>query len=357
MDLPMESRKDARGFKMQMLTIFTRSIISFLLLSAVLVTVSQAAPRNSAADYLVQIAQQDYKNGKTKLALHELEKALILEPGHKDALKYVAEYSGKSDYQSIHFSPTVHMARMQSTIKAYESELEKLSLEKDIVERRVSDLRSREHTGPSFSTSGSELARGHYQAGAMDVISQIELDGREWDGDMYQKVVHAPVNSQDRVEEYLEYDETLHGDREEFLAFREKAGNVYAHQDKQIHVMEDYLSIREEQVEDYRDEFVTNEIDLAWQQRVLLSQQDELTELTESHDHLITHLDDTAFLVREEDRYMDALRGRLDQTRSQNSILKEELMSAHQKTDGLLEDRQELIRSLKGDLERMRKTP
>ena len=80
----------------------------------------------------------------------------------------------------------------------------------------------------------------------------------------------------DLLNHYRDYQHSFSHSRAYFHRFRQKAKNVYAHQDKLIHVLEDYLHYRESQLKAYQAKLISHEVELTWDSKIMLEHVDQL---------------------------------------------------------------------------------
>lgn len=299
-----------------------------------------AESKNDAANFLVDVGEIHLKQGETQRAIHEFSKALLIEPENVRAKEYLAKYDLEEGlYKGINTNSSqimdlaLHVEEYKRKVNELECEkvgvqnaLNALELEKEVLMKAHETLKSEtsqlktqvsqlEETVKLTESQHSEKikeiesiyadqnqklqdaiavekldASSHEQVMAMplhyqtEYLAPIEITLPVSEGDVVEKIVEVPTEIPS-----LEYEQELAALRDNHQQLKTRNAFHLQQQSKLIHVLEDYLQLREDRLNDAKDQLVMKEIDLAQTQHVLTASLDKLIGVHESaetyHDH------------------------------------------------------------------------
>lgn len=380
-----------------------------IILAAVLAVAMPVQAENPGADYLVKIAKRELDKGNIKDAVHEFSKALLLEPGNEEAHRYLAQlgYPGglypkgkgaRSQDQQItagqwygsvdpHERDFERWKRQQHARKVFRSERIRYEHNKD----RASYLRDYPQVGQngirhvSDSVSMTTIGAHHYGQDVSTHSPRPFTDRQlliERYLDVHEPAVHATTDQyrfpnrqfqdqeketypQQPLTEFYDLQGMLDFSRDNELAFfywlddepKSSYEIQFEHQDDLITVLDEYLQVREAQLQNHEDRILDTELALLQTQTDLVAQVQANDDLHEVYQHVVKMGDDHAFYVMQENEYMEFLESKIKDVRSQLSnrtqemqqtesqlvLLQQELDHYRRQVDELLTEREELL--------------
>ncbi|MGE0267848.1 MAG: hypothetical protein AB7S78_05280 [Candidatus Omnitrophota bacterium] len=344
---------------------------------------SSAQAENRAAQYLVQSGVKELDKGNEEGAIRQFRKALLLEQDNEDAHYYLYQLGASAD--SFSDSPRKkqlivdqasqalgdyqqEVARLDAELNRMLFRLERIQYEKDhdqasylydygyreriIVEPMDEEARADEFPVRTQRTSlssgpGGQPDSGHIygpfdQGGYHDLQTAVDLSSR---------------NEQDFHLWLAE-----HGEQADY-------DDQFAYQDKLIQVLDDYLDVREIELQSVKDDLIHTAIDLGQTQKDLVGQIDVTEHLNDVYAQVMRKGDGQAFYISEENSYMKFLENKLDETQDQLIVkasrlkeqdillacLEEELEVSRRHISSLLEEREQLLNQVVHEVNTLRK--
>jgi len=293
----------------------TGIILLFFVCSWMISHEAGAETKNGISAYLVELGVSEYEEGKVREAIKEFRKALVADPYNAEAQDYLRQLGVHYTIEPGRRTSLMNGSAMEKHIYTYAQKVAQLEQHKKDIEGRLSQLRR------------ESLFRDAVQS------------------------VPGPVDDQYYTGSFQQYKEHLNGPRQSFLIYREEAPDVYAHQDKMIQVYEDYVTIREGQIEEQRDALLDRELDIVWAGNILVDKMDALSKDAQVHNDWVAHFDDTGYVTEHKDRYVQHLKGRLDMAESDILDLEVNLYQSQDKISALLDEREEFLSALRMDVQ------
>lgn len=363
--------------KNQLLTVFT-------VLAVYLVAMPSFAD-NNGAEYLVKMGKDHLQKGQRDMAIHEFSKALMMDPHNETALKELHSLGIDQGLYSGARTSLERLSAMSEEINAYKTKLQDLEKHKAILE---SMLKQADVANLDLSLTNGQMDQdiNSLQEGltvsqllseeeAKQHLEQMKLMSKQQEADkalnekemmalneqlknkMTPRITIGAVDSGDlaslrhrlnsTVERSLDYEKELAAYHDENSQLKKFVEDQYAHQDKLIHVLEDYLHLREDHLSDAKDHLVYRELDLANTDDYLVDKIDELIQYNEDFGEYIVHIGDETFFLDEQNSYIKFLRERFDQMQDEMSS---EHVAVSEKVNMLI-DQDKYLLSLQAELE------
>ena len=374
-----------------------------------------AGAENQAADFLVRIGKMELKKGRVKDAVHEFSKALLLEPGNKEALHQLWElgYPG-GIYTKVKPNPSDRQVsaaewygdvqpnipefeawqRRQHARKVFRSERILYEDQKD----RGSYLREYPQLGQngirhvSDSLADTTVPVAIYETPtrtpprtAREVLIERYLDAHEGRPEMNSAPAlpgtdpnrfpnrmiqgsgpaSSPVESQT---DFYDLQGMIDFSRDNETAFfywldddpKELYEIQFEHQDELIAVLDQYLRVREEQIQAHEDRLLGTELELLQTRHDLAAQVEANNDLHEVYHQVVRLGDDQAYYISQENSYMQYLERKLasvrfelsersekmDDQRTELARLEAELEAYRRQVDQLLTEREDLLQDV-----------
>ncbi len=285
--------------------------------------------RRTPADFLVEVGKTDLQKGNIQQAIHEFSKALMMDPHHKEAKQLLVQFGiedGLYTKQKTHLS---RISDMGDHIRSYRAKLEDLERQKADLKNQFARLQVehfsiiRENKNKDLEISKLKTTitaiqktanhnKGIYEGkvGQMDqaneyhresLLDMQEAMNQEKEAALAPLANHRKLKQNyeayhDKFDKSIEYSAYL---EEELLSLSDKYHSLnsqisdqYVHQDKLIHVLEDYLKLREASLDDALDEALYKHVDLTQADSMVLAKLNELIDLHDDVDQKRNRIDD-----------------------------------------------------------------
>ncbi len=274
-----------------MKTIYLSTVFSITLLFSVFCVNSAAfSTGNSGADFLAEIGERHLANGETEMAIHEFQKALLLSPSHPVATARLNEMGLGKTGATTDRSHRQEVARLGEIIKQQNDKIKYLK-----------KLKTRKQKQPKMKVvkktvrpENTDHRRITVLQNKIHDLQKEQLDHINNVASYYKKNIDKPAShhsDQEMMEAryYKAVETALHNAD---TALRAQAQNdrlkkfvsvQYAHQDKLIHVLEDYLHLREEQIRQMGNDVTLAKIEEAKQELQLFIEQTEALGINQEH--------------------------------------------------------------------------
>ena len=302
--------------------------------------------KNDAADYLVEVAIRDYQKGDLKQAAHEFSKALILQPGHPVAMKYL----NKMGFEKGFYPKEDQAETQQAHLKSFEQKSTQLEKDKSLLEAKFEQL-SREHAQLQELYMAKDLEieliegrmaqRGdvteEQRQKQLAQIQQIE----DFYSQRYKELKYVNKELQARPEqivkevpneEYMSFLKNAYDYENKMAELSDKNHRLQArmsaqrsHEDNVFGLIEEYVYIRRNEINRLGDELIYKEMELAKSQHTLLDKLDELIDIYKHKDESLGKIDQRNQLIEEKNRDIQQMIEALAQTRSQMDGLKSKI--------------------------------
>lgn len=260
-------------------------MVSTLSLSCV--SLSFAGTGGEAADYLVKIGEMHLQDGQIQDAIHEFSRALMIQPNHHKAQKYLSSYELNDGlYRKI--EPPVSLAPVQEPQPPAQLVSD---LEKDTIQAKM----------------------------AMQAATEENVSIKS-DKEQYEKVLEVSASDERQIRQ-------MQRDENKFKQFVVDQANYHS---QLIGALEDYLSVREDQMEDLKDSLILAQIDLARNQLTALAITQELIALNDVYDRYTDRLQARGELISQKSDDIQFLTSKLEDLRQ--DLAERQKMIAEQET-------------------------
>lgn len=389
-----------------------------IILASVMTLFLCAAPagaENQGADFLVKIGKSELKKGRVKDAVHEFSKALLLEPGNEEALHQLWElgYPGgiytkvKPSPGDRQLAPTGWYGDVQPHIPEFEAwqrrqHARKVFRSERILYEHEKDRASYLHDYPQLGQGGmrhvsdslaeTTVTGTGYEtpprANRMterEILIERYLDAHEPRREMPSpqafpgtdssrfpnRMIPAPGAASSPVEsktDFYDLQGMIDYSRDNETAFfywldddpKELYEIQFNHQDELIAVLDQYLRVREEQIQGHKDRLLGTELELLQTRHDLAAQVEANNDLHDVYHQVVRLGDDQAYYISQENSYMNYLERKLAKVRFQLSErtekmdaqrtdlarLEAELAAYRRQVDQLLSEREELLEDM-----------
>jgi len=206
-------------------------------------SVSHARSQNEGSAFLVDVGERSLEKGNITNAIHEFSKALMLDPYNERALKHLQAYGlNEGLYANVSKTRTEQVFELQEKVANLQNE--KINMQAKIAQLQTEKV-------PVVETS---MIKEHSMRAETEKLDMVEQS--------FVNVFQDKVDRQDQ--------------------FESEAYEQHAWQNQLIHVLEDYLSLRERRLHDAKDALVYKEMELVKHQQILLNRLEELQYLHNS---------------------------------------------------------------------------
>ena len=281
------------------------------------------ADDNNPADFLVEIGERHLKKGDVASAVHEFSKALMLDQDNQKAKGYLNELGIRQGLYSGIETTQTQVAKMAGHIRDYRIKIFDLQTEKYKMEKKFAELKSEKQSLSEVNLArDTEIIKLVNKLGSVEKLIRQKEESLQAQKNQEKKMIFEFENIVSRKNEFLretllrkenqlnamkfalnEKEQNLK-DLKERLAdvvnssvddsnelaslskrhwqFKKNAFVINGRQDRMIHVLEDILHFNENRLDDAKDKVVIKEINLVDNQEILLSQMDDLVEMSDS---------------------------------------------------------------------------
>jgi predicted nucleic acid-binding Zn-ribbon protein len=309
--------------------------VAALILGCPSVSVANPKTVNPASDYLVEMGKRHIKKGDIEAAYYEFRRALLVNPQNELAKKHLRDLGFPEDVPNGIQTQTSYMLSLMDKVKAHDQEIASIQADKEGMSRQFNDqlgaLETQKNSLAELNaTQEQEIASANEQvAGAreqIDVLNQKinDLEGQtkvipqdDQDKDWTSHVRHMeefygklddvklhdtkPLKQKvDRLEEKLtksldkniEYEQTLASINQQSQEVQQEAARRTVIESAMIDVLEEFVTIKQRQIEDLRDEIVYHQMDtmaVEEHQQQIAILEDELRRAQEDIQELLSH--------------------------------------------------------------------
>ena len=328
----------------------THIAILILVLSSAHCLSAWAASENAAADFLVKLGDEFYRQGNTDDAVHEYSKALLLDPSHEKAKEHLKKlgfseglYGRSRTYQSEFIDLTQHLneykqkteqlEKQKQTIEeklaqlriqheelyksnlAKEMELEilkhrvdglskNLVVQKDEFKRRTNDLE--ESYGKSNQALQAKLEKTHKE------LSQKTLSSNQDEV----KTTLADLKLYDALDKALAYQDRAVSLKGQNQQLKDQLWEEHSLRESLFKILEDYVYVRKNEMDSLEDNLIFAKIDLVKNQNKLKGILNNLFDSYQSADGQIARIEDYEARMNDKNKGMDFLKTKLDSIQS-----------------------------------------
>lgn len=312
---------------------------------------SPVLAENRGAEYLVHSGIKELDKGNEDGAIRQFQKALMIDSGNETALEYLDCLGASAD--PLADSPIrKHMIVNQANqaLTQYQEEVARLDSEVNRMLFRLELARFEEEQEPASYLNDEqfvEKALAKFQAGREQRTETAVMIEPSMQISAERQLAEAEASPTEEFEVFLWIDE------------QPTASNYdqSADQDKLIDILDNYLGVREAELQTAKDELIGTQIDLSSTQKDLVDQIIATQQLNDVYAQVLKIVDGRAFYVIEENNYMQFLEEELDVSRGRlndKSItvkeqavllacLQEELEQSRADISRLLEEREQLL--------------
>lgn len=379
---------------------------------------------NAGADFLVKMGKRSLEKGDEKDAIHEFSKALLLDPGHSEAHRYLVQlgcpgglYPKGQGVQTkemiadrqitaagwygdvqVEYPEFEAWRRQQNARKTFRSERILYENDKDRASylreypqlgqggmRHVSD--SLAQTTVASDTYAEQMPPPRRKMTPREILIERTLDAHDryvptvndqirFPNPMIQDPGPAsrPVETQT---DFYDLQGMIDFSRENETAFfywlddepKELYEIQFTKQDELIAVLDEYLRVREAQIESHKDKLLGTELELLQTEQDLAAQVEANNDLHEVYRQVVRLGDDQAYYIVQENNYMQFLEGKLESVRSELSDrtqqveaqetqlarLEQELAEYRRQVDDLLTEREDLLTDVSGRVDELQR--
>ncbi|MBF0386029.1 MAG: hypothetical protein HQL27_09200 [Candidatus Omnitrophica bacterium] len=229
----------------------------------------EAAERNYPAQFLVEIGKSELKKGKLNDAVHEFSKALMVDPENKEAKKQLEKLGFKEGLYSPSVTTASKLIVAHKALASNQDVIDKALKENEDMKKELLSLKTERE---KFLASKMEIIESSKGDAYREIAEQIDRNLTGLNPEKYKEAVLSNLRYEDKLFRMIKKYDSLKADYK----------RTYAHQDKLISVLEDYLSLREESLNDSADRLVAKEIDLSRQVTELIKQAEVLDAMLNS---------------------------------------------------------------------------
>jgi FtsZ-binding cell division protein ZapB len=230
---------------------------------------------NAAADYLVEFGEKLEARGDVQGAIHEFSKALLVQPNNQKALAHLKNYGLEQGL----YKPTQITAERPLII-------------------------SMDTKAMTIPDPAEDAVKAEKVTETVEEVSAVKNpEDQEAMFEKYNQAIEQSLYYQQKFEE-------LKSKNDHLVKYVE---DQYHHQNKIIHVLEDYLHLREETLEDNKDEVVVQQLELATDYHALLQTLDELVQRHKSQADYLQQMGYRDALIKEKNSDLYFMKNKLEQ--------------------------------------------
>lgn len=266
-----------------------RTNILYVLFLSTFFLANPAFAENQAADFLVEIGRNSLLKGDVPDAIHEFSKALILEPNNVQALNELKKLGLEGGLYSRSATRTTMTADMAENLKGYQQKVESLEKEKSQLQNVVNALAVSANSNKDCFKGGKSCP----EAKAL-ITPECPL------ACVKKKVVSS-------IDQAIAYEQELSELTKKYWDLKRELGQDLDQQQKINHVMDAYVSVKDEKISQVNDELIQKEIGLLRARKDVLAKSDDMAELQESLSLYQKRLDDKEQLLRQKDAELKEL--------------------------------------------------
>ena len=323
-------------------------------------SLSLAQSQNDAANFLVDIGERAYREGKIEEAAHEFKKALMLDPNHRKAKQYLENLGIEAGYVSPE-SYEAKVIHLTQDLKKFEQKAERLEQEKKDTEHRLAHLQSK---GEDLyrSNLAKEMELSLVQEKAQKVSSEASYQAQAYEqrtqelkgyyaqqnkifldemGKKSKELSKKVLSSQkqgvdlalsdtkvnDALDRALRYQEQALQLKSENRNLSERLSEERFLRNSLDKINEDYVYIRNQELGRLQDETVAKEIDLTKEQDHHVKYLDQAIEAQESADTLRNEVYTAQEQMSDKNADLAFLKQKLEDANSDLSKKQEEIVA------------------------------
>ena len=351
---------------------------------------SFAGTSKEAADFLVQAGETHLKDGQIQEAIHEFSKALMIQPNHPQAVRHLSSFGlndGLYKNSQTHLSVAAQLAEQvrnyQEKMAALESEkadieakfqgvqqdheqMAKSQMIRQLEEETIQAKKVVAESSPQVPADAAveqakievlgvsiEPAAENISEPVVDVSAAGEVaaeanisDDKSLLAEKTEIVKVQEANQFDadflvhqaKFELMAQHEEELARLREQHREFEQLASDQTQKKEKLISVMEEYLTIREDQMEDLKDDVLLTRLDLAHSQISSLAKTEDLIQLNGLQERYADRLQARDEIIAKRSDDLQFLNSRMDDV-YKDIAQKQRVIHAQQNKISMLEEK------------------
>ena len=338
-------------------------ILHFIILTFFVTLVSKISWAKDAtpSSFLVEVGQRELKKGNVADAIHEFNKALLVNPNCVEA-QTALENLGVAPKVYSQGYPTVtgQFVEPKSHVKNYQSKIAQLENEKREMENRLKELQA-EHKDlyATYLQRDLEMDLLLNKISALKQLSEQDrqryIDQVNDVAELYNdrsfkpqpalaqsaEMVSRPTATQDSDVQMKNLETELLKVGDQYRRLKAEATKKIELQNKLISLFGQYLEIRNARINASENKFVLNHIDQVRYQQELLKKTDEVASLYNQVGHYQGRINDRDKIMVEKSKNLELLQKELYETRQNDSHNQELIDEQNKKIMNLEKELQE----------------
>ena len=334
------------GAMMKTLQQFSIRFLIAFFLSFSFSQTSYAEPQNTPANFLVDVGKDHYAKGQKAEAIHELSKALILDPENAEAKKYLHKLGVEEGLYTSKRTSTDQIADLSQHVNTYKQKIVELERQKKDIEDKFNNLQAeRNELYRSNLAKDLEMNLLHDKVNQIKEASlknkDIHQDQMQRIDEMYkdkdQKLMESVIKKEhlvdsmevalkekeaqlkslnskfnNTIDQSLLYEDQMAALSEKYRQLKGTIDNRHKTQDQLIRNLADYLYMRGEKMNDIADQLVYKEMDLTRTQHSLLNKMDDLVDLHQTADKYRHQISERDALIDDKDADLRFLQNKVN---------------------------------------------
>ena len=273
----------------------THILIIFIVSCFISVTCvnSNAMPfGGSAADFLVKVGEDHLENGEVEMAIHEFQKALLLDSSHAGATEHLRKMGLGSGGPTTDKTHRAEMARLGRIIQEQNAQIEKLKRSKTKTIRLFG--KNKEAEKDQFWETSSVyddflLMQPTLTQSQQDQIDYLNNMSAYYKNNITDKELDEIDSKMLRAKYYDSLENSLMNGQEMLRLSRENSklkkytAKQWAHQEKIIRVLEEYVDLHEAKLQEMGNEVTLAKIAEAQKELQMLVNMTESAGVNDEH--------------------------------------------------------------------------